>query len=326
MKRIFGFVNTRADIIVSTVSVVLLILTAVTVHFILPPETYPLRAIVTIEEGETISEIAEDLERKGLIQSSESFVAFSILFLNQHAMAGDYFFEEPLPVFTMAYRIAQGDYGLDPIRVTIPEGLMNHQITDILKLRLGEDFDTEEFLRLAEGKEGYLFPETYFFLPNVEPEEVVETLEDTFWERVEELDKEISSFGRSLDEVVVMASILEEEARLFEDRREIASVLWKRIEIGMPLQVDAAFQKVDEAEGRNTYQLTREDLRAESPFNTYVNLGLPPAPITNPGFNALKAAVTPIDNEYLFYVSDRSGNLYYAETFEEHRANIRDYL
>lgn len=326
MKRILGFINTKADIIVSAVSVVLIIFIALYVHFIIPPESFPLRVIVTIEEGETLSEIADDLEERGLIQSSEAFKLFSILFLDESAMAGDYFFEEPLPVLTIAHRVAQGDYGLTPIRVTIPEGLMNSQMTDILTLRLGDDFDTDLFLELAEGKEGYLFPETYFFLPNVKPEAVVETMEETFWTRVAELDKEIDSFGRTLDEVVVMASILEEEARLFEDRREVASVLWKRIEIGMALQVDAAFQKVEEAAGRNTYELTRADLRAESPFNTYVNKGLPPAPITNPGFNALKAAVTPIDNEYLFYVSDRRGNLYYAETFEQHQVNVRNHL
>lgn len=326
MKKIFGFVNTKTDVVASAVSVVGIVCIALYVHLIAPPETFPLRVIVTIEEGETLSEIANDLEQRGLIQSSETFKMFAILRLEESAMAGDYFFEEPLSVFTIAGRIARGEYGLNPIRVTIPEGLMNSQMTEILSLRLGEDFDTELFLELAADKEGYLFPETYFFLPNVTPEAVIETLEDTFEERIAELDREISSFGRTVDEVVVMASILEEEARLFEDRREVASVLWKRIEIGMPLQVDAAFQKVDEAEGRNTYELTREDLRAESPFNTYVNPGLPPAPITNPGFNALKAAVTPIDNEYLFYVSDRQGNLYYAETFEEHQENIRQHL
>lgn len=326
MQKIFGFINTRLDVLASAVSVVLIVCIALFVHFIAPPETFPLRVIVTVEEGETLSEIGRDLEQKGIIASAESFILFTTFFYGDMAIAGDYFFERPTMSFQIANRIARGDYGLSPTRVTVPEGLMNRQVADILALRLSEDFDTEHFLELAEGKEGYLFPETYFFLQNVSPEDVIEAMESTFEERLKEIETEINSFGRSLDEIVVMASILEEEAGNLVDRQAIASVLWKRIEIGMPLQVDAAFQKVEEADGRNTYELTKEDLRAESPFNTYKNPGLPPSPITNPGFNSLKAAVTPLDNEYLFYVSDRRGNLYFAEDFEGHKINISKHL
>jgi len=326
MKKFLGFINTKLDIIASIVSVLLIISMASFIHFIEPPETFPSRIIIGIEEGETLSEIANDFEEKGLIQSSEAFKTFVILLHSEKVVAGDYFFEGPLTVLTLAERVANGVYGLNPERVTIPEGLTNNQIAEIFSLRLGDSFDTEGFLELADGKEGYLFPDTYFFLQNVKPEEVIETMEETFEERISELENEIDSFGRPLDEVIVMASILEEEARHYEDRQKISGILWKRVEIDMPLQVDAAFQKVEEAEGRNTYQLTKADLRAESPFNTYVNKGLPPAPITNPSFEAIKAAVLPIDSEYLFYVSDRRGNLYFAEDYDDHQENVWNYL
>jgi len=120
-----------------------------------------------------------------------------------------------------------------------------------------------------------------------------------------------------------MASLLEEEAPGHKDRRIIAGILWKRIKKGMPLQVDAAFSRVN---GKNTYELTTKDLIDDSPFNTYTNKGLPPAPITNPGLSSIKAALNPIESTYWYYLSDRSGNFYYSATLEEHQRKKERYV
>jgi UPF0755 protein len=120
-----------------------------------------------------------------------------------------------------------------------------------------------------------------------------------------------------------MASLVEEEARTLETRRTIAGILWKRLKLGMPLQVDAVFPYII---GKNTYELSIGDLALDSPYNTYKYAGLPPAPITNPGLDAMLAAVTPTDSPYLYYLSDRNGKMHYARTHDGHLANKAAYL
>lgn len=118
-----------------------------------------------------------------------------------------------------------------------------------------------------------------------------------------------------------MASILEEEAQVEDARRIVSGILWSRLEQDIALQVDAAFLYIDELEGRDTYSLTVDDLKIDSPYNTYTNVGFPPTPITNPGLESIYAAANPFYSDYLFYLSDTQGNMYYAKTFEEHIEN-----
>jgi len=120
-----------------------------------------------------------------------------------------------------------------------------------------------------------------------------------------------------------MASLLEEEARALETRRIIAGILWNRIKLGMLLQVDAVFPYII---GKNTYEVTLDELQVDSPYNTYKYPGLPVGPISNPGLSAIKASVTPIESKYLFYLSDKAGRMYYAENFEKHKENRIMYL
>ena len=120
-----------------------------------------------------------------------------------------------------------------------------------------------------------------------------------------------------------MASLLEKEARTTESRRIIAGILWKRLEIGMLLQVDAVFGYII---NKGSLQLTLEDLSIDSPYNTYRYKGLPIGPIANPGLDSLQAATMPILTDYLFYLSDKEGTMHYSETFEEHKRKKRLYL
>jgi UPF0755 protein len=158
----------------------------------------------------------------------------------------------------------------------------------------------------------------------VTAEEAYEALRANFNKRIVVISDEIELFKHPVNDVVRMASILEEEARTTTSRRIIAGILWKRISIGMALQVDAAFQYVNGK--RDSADLTLDDLKIDSPYNTYVYRGFPPTAITNPGLDSLFSAVTPIKTSYLYYLSDKKGEMHYARTFEEHVANKNKYL
>jgi UPF0755 protein len=291
-----------------------------------PPKDFPTGVLVTIEEGSTLAEIAGRLKDMDVIRSSwwlQNFVR--MIGGGDKVVAGDYFFSTPRSLLGVAKIIIRGEYGLFPTRVTVPEGASTIDMVDIFTKEFGR-FDASEFLALARDKEGYLFPDTYFFLPNVRAQEIVRAMEENFYKKVfalDELQEKVKKFGKPWKDVIIMASLLEKEARDMETRRTIAGILWKRLDIGMPLQVDAVFLYIN---GKNSYQLTLNDLATSSPYNTYKYKGLPPGPIDNPGIDAIIAAVTPIESDYLYYLSDRHGNTYYAETFEEHKKNRRLYL
>lgn len=128
--------------------------------------------------------------------------------------------------------------------------------------------------------------------------------------------------NRKISDVIIMASILEGEA-LPKDRQVVAGILWKRLSIGMPLQVDATFRYIN---GKGTYDLTADDLKIDSPYNTYIHKGLPPGPISNPGIDAISASLNPIPTKYLYYLTEKDGTIHYAKTFTEHIANKNKYL
>ncbi|GMQ95318.1 MAG: endolytic transglycosylase MltG [Patescibacteria group bacterium] len=287
------------------------------------PKDFPVGEIVVVEEGTTLSSISKGLKSASVIRSRFLFESFVVLFAGDGgAIAGEYFLKKPMSSFGVARRIAGGQYGLAPVSITIPEGSTVRDIAELFAVKFPE-FEEEEFLSITRRKEGYLFPDTYLFLPNVHADQVVREMEENFRERIGVIEKEILDFGKPLEDIVTMASLLEKEARTMDSRRLISGILWKRIEIGMPLQVDAVFPYIL---GKNTYQLTREDLNVDSPYNTYRYKGLPAGPIANPGMDSIRAALAPEESPYLFYLSDRSGNMYYSADFEGHKKNKRLYL
>jgi UPF0755 protein len=235
---------------------------------------------------------------------------------------GEYYFEKPVSVVGVALRISGRDFGIDRKKITFPEGFTNKQIAMRLDKELS-DFDSNLFLELAKDSEGYLFPDTYNFFPWSTPEVVLTTLKKTFEQKTESLNEEISKSKRSLKEIIIMASLIEKEARGEEDRFIISGILWKRIEKGIPLQVDAPFLYIL---GKESSELTISDLSTNSPFNTYRYKGLPPAPIGNPGLESIKASLRPTTSPYLYYLHDKNGNIYYAKTYDEHKQNIKKYL
>jgi UPF0755 protein len=288
-----------------------------------PPASFPHNSLITIKEGSGLNQVASLLSRQHIIRSPIVFRGLVTVFGGEHGvLAGDYFFESSESVLTVVSRLTGGRFGLPLVKVTIPEGTSVNEMVSILKESL-TSFDSKEFLKIAKGREGYLFPDTYHFLINAKAPEVKDAMEKNFQEKISSIQKEITAFGKSLSDVVTMASILEEEARTTETRRVISGILWKRLAEGMPLQVDAVFPYII---GKNTYQITLDDLQVDSPYNTYKYAGLPPGAITNPGLDSLRTAVTPITSPYYFYLSDKNGDMHYAKTFAEHVVNKNKYL
>lgn len=285
-------------------------------YVIAPPQDFPTGKLVSVTEGATAADVARQLEEQGVVQQSESFrVAVILLGRDRGVRAGDYLFKEPKDVISVARAITTGAYGLEPIRIRIPEGATTKAMAKLYASQL-ERFNAEKFLEKAQPVEGYLFPDTYFFLPNATEDTVIEAMRQNFDTNIETLVGDITKFGKPLNEVVILASILEKEAHNYQDRRMIAGVLWRRLKIDMALQVDAAFLY---SLGYATFDLTKADLaNKDDPYNTYANKGLPPGAIGSPSLSSLKAAVNPIDQGYLFYLADSSFVTHYSKTYEEH--------
>jgi UPF0755 protein len=143
------------------------------------------------------------------------------------------------------------------------------------------------------------------------------------------LADDIEKSPHDFDDILTMASIVEREARGYEEMRNVAGILWNRIDLGMPIQADATLQYVKGYNEQTKAWWTpplAEDKKLNSPFNTYLNPGLPPRPISNPGYDAIRATLNPVDTDNIFYLHDQDGGIHYAESLEEHNANVQKYL
>lgn len=279
--------------------------------------------LVEIQEGYSVSEAASVLEEQNVIHSARALKVLNRL--NPLSVkSGVYKFSEGRHhLQEVRTRLDRADYGDVFVTITIPEGSNRKEIAAILK-RSELAVDTSEFLSLTTNFEGYLFPDTYHFLPTVTVEEIVEELTETFAMRTEDLKREIAQSPRSLDDIITMASIVEKESGSDPvEMATVAGILWKRIDQGIPLQVDAPFLF---SLGKTSAQLTTADLQTDSPYNTYTNRGLPPTPIGNPGMKALTATLNPIDTVYFFYLHDTNGGIHYGVTHDDHVKNKNNYL
>jgi UPF0755 protein len=172
--------------------------------------------------------------------------------------------------------------------------------------------------------EGYLFPDTYRIYKDASPEELVRVLLGNFDRKVTpELRAKVAVRGRTLFQVVTMASIVEREVRTPDDRRKVADIFWRRLQKGMALQADST---VNYAVGKSAASSTYEDTRVVSRYNTYKYPGLPLGPISEPGLDAIEAAADPAPNPYWYFLTDKDGGVHYAATLDEHDRNKAKYL
>ncbi|MFH0804446.1 MAG: endolytic transglycosylase MltG [Candidatus Zambryskibacteria bacterium] len=290
------------------------------------PRPFPEQVLITIEKGESLTQVANSFEEKNVIRSDFWLKVFIVLLGGEkRVIAGDYYFPQAVSLFKVASMIHKGEFGLIAKKITIPEGTSSMEMAEILEKELPA-FNAKDFVDevLKNNYEGYLFPDTYFLTPNTKASEVIAMMRENFARQIKEYGEDILKSKKSLDDIVIMASIIEDEANgTLESKRIVSGILWKRLRLEMPLQVDAPFQYYN---GKNSYTLTKEDLAEDHEYNTYVNKGLPPTAITNPGIDSLRAAIAPTQTSYLYFLSDKKGNMYYAKTFEEHKRNRGLYL
>ncbi len=313
-----------------------------------PPTIEAVRTTaVEIYSGDTSAQIARRLVEAGAITSVRRFeILVQLLGWDRRLEPGVYSFEPGLTTLEVALRIHFGE--TSPWRVTIPEGLRVEQVSELL---IGAEIVTAGALSAALADpgnaigtlaaerpagvslEGYLAPSTYSFPLGVSADQAVRLMLERFDESLTaDLRGRIASSGRSLHEILTIASIIEREALFDEERPLVSAVIWNRLAIGMPLQMDSTVQyslgSIPGEVGRFGYwkrSLTFDDLEVVAEHNTYVVAALPPAPIAGPSIASILAAAAPADVPYLYFVARGDGSHAFAATFEEHEANIERY-
>jgi len=288
------------------------------------PRQFNTEATYTIESGSTLKGIAQYLKDEGVIRSRQVFQLLAMVTgKSGDVQAGNYNFPERTSALDVLNRLTNGSSNDDHVTLTIPEGSSLEYIGQTAEGLLN-NFDADTFVNKAIQYNGYLFPDTYFLDPTTSEEDLITRMNDTFAGVLAELALDtIEMPPEELRDRVIMASIIEREAAGKDDAYLISGVLWKRIEIGMPLQVDASFAYLFNKESK---EVTQSDLAYDSPYNTYKYTGLPPGPLGNPGRIALDAALFPADSPYLFYLHDPQGGVHFGKDLAEHNENKRNYL
>ncbi|HVW82755.1 MAG TPA: endolytic transglycosylase MltG [Candidatus Paceibacterota bacterium] len=297
---------------------------ALSFHLLLgAPARFPRGATLVLAKGTSLPAAAAELAEAGVIRHPRVFEAFVRLSGADRALkAGAYRFVAPENALTVALRLMAGQSGIPDVSVTFTEGesvrQMAAQVAALFPLVSASDF-----IAAAGPYEGQLFPDTYRFSPEASAADIAEKLRATFALKLATLAPSIQDSGRSLSDIIIMASIVQDEVSNPADQRAVAGVLWNRIEKGMPLQVDATFGYLED---KPEHVPTAAELAIDSPYNTYKYKGLPPTPIGNPGLSALAAAADPATTSYLYYLTGTDGLMHYATTYAGHEANIEAYL
>jgi UPF0755 protein len=292
------------------------------------------RTDVVIQRGATFSDVVAALQAKGVLEHP---LAFRILARLRHVdadvKAGEYRFPAHQTSDDVLQRLVRGEQFA--VWVTIPEGYTAHEIARTLAGRSLGDAAANEHVFLHDGGiavggtltknlEGYLFPSTYLIPIDAGPQRVAKIMVDQFRK---ELPADAAARAKALrltiPEVVTIASLVEREAKIDADRPLIASVIYNRLRLGMPLEIDAS---IEYTFPEHHDVITKRDLEIDSPYNTYRHTKLPPTPIANPGKASLDAAFRPATSEYLYYVAKPDGHSAFAKTLQEHNANVARYL
>ena len=282
--------------------------------------------IFTIEPGEPLNNIIRRLESEGYIRSRLAF--YVVVRQKGYAtqiQAGKFRLSPSMNAYTLAEELT---HGTNDTWVTVIEGLRKEEIAEVISKELG----IPEVELTSIAREGYLFPDTYLFTQNASAEAVIDAMYANYKAKVTpDIIASAKANGLTEDELITLASLVEREARTQDARRAVASIMLRRLEEGMPLQVDASVQYVIgyyAPEKRWWKQgLTLDDLEIESPYNTYTNAGLPPGPIASPSLSSIIAVseASP-DTPYLFYITGNDGQMYYSEDYDTHLELIEKHL
>lgn len=280
--------------------------------------------VVNISPGTNAKEIVELLEKSEIIRKNN--YTFRILIklskLEDKLKFGEYNLSPSMNMLQILDKLVRGEVIL--YKITIPEGYTSTQIAELLDRK--EIAEKETFLKLLEDREksleGYLFPDTYEVPKQYGAENMVKVMlsnfnqiaiENNFADKAEKI-------GFSMEEIIILASIIEKESKFSEERRQVSSVFHNRLKIDMKLQSCATIQYIL---GEPKEKLDEFDLKIDSPYNTYLYKGLPSGPISNPGLDSIMAALEPVDEDYLYFVLGENGRHIFSKTYEEHLKNIK---
>lgn len=288
------------------------------------------QTFVLLKSGSTTRKIANELKSAGTIRSERAFLIWHFLHRKRSLKAGEYLFEKPASLIEVHNRLARGD--IYTHTVVIPEGFTMFDIAQAIEqagLGSKDDFlkvarsDTDLIRDIspdATSLEGYLFPDTYEFTRT-------QSLHDIASAMVHHFRQVATAIGLTSDvpRTVIMASIVEKETAVPDERTMVASVYYNRLTKRMALDADPSVIYAELL--ANTYQgaLHHDDMSTKSPYNTYRYAGLPPGPIANPGRSSLEAAMHPAVSDYLYFVSDGNGHHRFARSLEEHNRNVNAY-
>lgn len=301
------------------------VLGGLAVHHYLSPSESSQPKLVYIERGKGVASIAHTLEKENVI--SQPILFKIVARFGDSLKAGEYEFPAHVSMARVVKMMQDGE--VFDRKITIAEGLTSYQIVQRLNER--DDLSGEISKIPAEGS---LLPDTYHFVKNQDRQEIINEMQaamtqaiNTLWEtRAKDLPL------KSKEEAIILASIVEKETGVAEERERVAGVFINRLKIGMAMQTDPtviyAITKgkiQEEGKGPLGRRLLRKDLEFNSPYNTYKNAGLPPGPIANPGHAAIKATLNPEDHEYIFFVANGTGGHAFAKTLGEHNRNVLEW-
>ncbi|MCP6717927.1 MAG: endolytic transglycosylase MltG [Patescibacteria group bacterium] len=306
-----------------------------------------------VEKGQNLFEIANNLEDQEIIKNKFFFNFYVLLKMSQNKLkAGEYFLSSSMNIRSVADKIISGDTAKTII--TIPEGwnlrdigwyfenegmfqaeelfeligfpLINYSInTDLPKPK---DFSSDYIFLNDKPKnislEGYLFPDTYEIAYDEELEGIVEKMLDNFNKKLSQsLRNEITKQGKTIFEIITMASLIEKEVQSLNDKKIVSGILWKRLSAGMGLQVDATITYIT---NKKSSKVSKQETEIDSLYNTYKYRGLPLGPISNPGLESIEAAIYPQNSDYWYYLSALDGETIFSKTLEEHNIAKAKYL
>jgi UPF0755 protein len=290
--------------------------------------------IVDIRRGIGLKEIAKILKDNGLIHNEFTFELLTKLKKSQHNIkAGEYKFSPGMNSIEILSKLVRGDY--IKTSFTIPEGYNILQIADLLSKK--GYVNRERFIRLTKDKdfisqlgidaptlEGYLFPETYYIFKGAKEEEIIRIMISQLNDVITHEDKEQAKrLGLSFHQILTLASIIEKETKVAHERHLVSAVFHNRLKENIPLESDPTviYALLPDFDGN----LTKEDLKIDSIYNTYRNRGLPPTPIASPGLASIKAALYPAKVDYLYFVSMNNGTHKFSTTLKEHNRAVLKY-
>ena len=280
-----------------------------------------------IPPGSSLYQVSSILKKNKIIKNETIFI-LAVMFMGyeKKLQAGKFNLKKDTNNFQLIKKLVYGNESL--VRITVLEGWSLFQISEEIEKKIGikqidflEVSRHPQFLKklgiAAKSLEGYLFPETYLFSERVSPESIIETMVFQFRKNFSiDFKNRMREIGFNEIEVITLASIIEGEAIFDIERSKVSSVYHNRLKKGMKLQADPTIQYIIEGPPR---RLLNKDLKIESPYNTYLNYGLPPGPINNPGLQSIKAALFPLETDFYYFVAKGDGYHTFTKTEKEHR-------